>query len=158
MAGLVKASESENANVARAVLGILRTNKLGFVGCLQVVRLGLAAVIEIRPLIVALDTQQQQKATLTAQADEVQDMFSELARGLTSVDVNGARPFILTDSESIQPNPCAPSKTCSQRHRVISERVDACSELKDWYEAFGRLIGGALWHGKTLPVPISRFF
>ena len=29
-------------------------------GCLQVVRLGLAAVIEIRPLIVALDTQQQQ--------------------------------------------------------------------------------------------------
>ena len=115
-----------------------------------------------RELVSRLDEytekEQQQKATLTAQADEVQDMFSELARGLTSVDVNGARPFMLTDSESIQPNPCAPSKTCSQRHRVISERIDACSELKDWYEAFGRLIGGALWHRKMLPVPISRFF
>ena len=47
-------------NLARAGLGILRTNKVGVVGCFQVVRLGLAVVIEIRPSIVALDTQQQQ--------------------------------------------------------------------------------------------------
>ena len=45
-------------NLARAGLGILRTNKVGVVGCFQVVRLGLAVVIEIRPSIVALDTQQ----------------------------------------------------------------------------------------------------
>ena len=58
-AGLVKAGKSEKANVARVGFGILRTKKIGIVGCLQVFRLGLAAVIEIRPLIVVLGTQSQ---------------------------------------------------------------------------------------------------
>ena len=62
MAGLVKAGELENANIARAGLGILRTNKVGVVGCLQVANLGLAAAAEIASLIVALGTQQQQIA------------------------------------------------------------------------------------------------
>jgi len=60
LAGLVKVGELENANLARAGLGILRTNKVGVVSCLQVARLGLAVAVEIASLIIAFDTQQQQ--------------------------------------------------------------------------------------------------
>ena len=62
LASLVEVGELENANVARAGLGILRTNKVGVVSCLQVANLGLAAAAEIASLIFALGTQQQQIA------------------------------------------------------------------------------------------------
>ena len=77
--------------------------------------------------------------------DEIQDMFSEAGRGLASISVGGMRPMMLTPAGSLQPDPFASSK----------EKI---AELGDWYQALGRLLGGALWHRKTLPVPISRFF
>ena len=60
MAGLVEAGKLKNANVARASFGVLCTNKVGVVGCLQVANLGLATAAELAPLIVAFGTQQQQ--------------------------------------------------------------------------------------------------
>ena len=83
-----------------------------------------------------------------AAADEVQDMFSEAARGLAALEVSTTAdvlPLKLSPAGSLQPEPLACSK-----ERML--------ELRKWYEALGRLMGGALWHRKTLPVPFSRFF
>jgi hypothetical protein len=80
--------------------------------------------------------------------DEVQDMFSEAARGLADLEVSTTAdvlPLKLSPAGSLQPEPLACSK-----ERML--------ELRKWYEALGRLMGGALWHRKTLPVPFSRFF
>ena len=77
--------------------------------------------------------------------DEIQEMFYEAGQGLSGIQRNGFRPMILTAAESLQPEPVASSP-------------EKMKDLRKWYEALGRLIGGALWHQKTLPIPLSRFF
>ena len=92
-----------------------------------------------------LDEQKRREEEAKTAVDEVQEMFSEAARGLAGLEVSGMRPLILTPADSLQPEPLASSKEHMQN-------------MRQWYEAVGRLIGGALWHRKSLPVPLSRFF
>jgi hypothetical protein len=103
-------------------------------------------------LVGDMDRDEKRAASLpevaAAAADEVQDMFSEAARGLAGLEVSTTAdvlPLKLSAAGSLQPEPLACSK-----ERML--------ELRKWYEALGRLMGGALWHRKTLPVPFSRFF
>lgn len=103
-------------------------------------------------LVGDMDRDKKRAASLpevaAAAADEVQDMFSEAARGLAGLEVSTTAdvlPLKLSPAGSLQPEPLACSK-----ERML--------ELRKWYEALGRLMGGALWHRKTLPVPFSRFF
>jgi len=92
-----------------------------------------------------LDEQKRREEEAKTSIDEVQEMFSEAARGLADVEVSAMRPMIVTAADSLQPEPLASSK----EHML---------NMRPWYEAVGRLIGGALWHRKSLPVPFARFF
>jgi len=92
-----------------------------------------------------LDAQRHRQATATAALDEIQGMFVEVGRGLAHMKTGGVYPMILTAAESLQPEPIA---CCTSR----------MAGLQSWYAAVGRLMGGALWHRKTLPIPFSRFF
>jgi hypothetical protein len=92
-----------------------------------------------------LEEQKRREEEAKTSIDEVQEMFSEAARGLADVKVGGMLPMIVTAADSLQPEPLASSK-----EHMLNMRL--------WYEAVGRLIGGALWHRKSLPVPFARFF
>lgn len=75
--------------------------------------------------------------------DEIQRMLNTAAAGLAELEKAGSFIFCLTPARSLQPDPLA------------SMKMDA---LRPLYVAAGRLVGCALWTGKTLSVPLARFF
>ena len=80
---------------------------------------------------------------LEPDADDITKMVHAGARGLADFEVAGCTPFRLTPAESLQPDPLC---------------VHKMEQLRSTFAAVGRLIGCALWNGKTLGVAPARFF
>jgi hypothetical protein len=80
---------------------------------------------------------------LEPDADDITKMVHAGARGLADFEVAGCTPFRLTPADSLQPDPLC---------------VHKMEQLRSTFAAVGRLIGCALWNGKTLGVAPARFF
>jgi hypothetical protein len=77
------------------------------------------------------------------QHDDVQKMLNVAVSGLTDLEVAGCTPFCLTPGLLLQPDPLS---------------VMEIDSLASTFTAAGRLVGTALWTGKTLNIPLARFF
>ena len=78
-----------------------------------------------------------------AASDDVARMLNVAVAGLPELEKAGSTLFQLTPAHSLQPDPLSVMKK---------------DEVRPLFEAAGRLVGCALWTGKTLRVPLARFF
>jgi hypothetical protein len=78
-----------------------------------------------------------------AASDDVARMLNVAVAGLPELEKAGSTLFQLTPAHSLQPDPLSVMKM---------------HEVRPMFEAVGRLVGCALWTGKTLRVPLARFF